>query len=198
MSFPLDNRTLAETTFVVVDLETTGWSPASGAAITEIGAVKVSGGKVIAEFQSLINPGSPIPELITNITGISDAMVMESPWIHEVVPIFLEFCGSPEETVLVAHNAPFDMSFLLAAVAAAAFDWPEFPVIDTAYLARKILTKDDVPNNKLETLAGYYGTDSQPNHRALDDSRATVDVLHGLFERLGSFGVTTLAELLDF
>ena len=198
MSFPLDNRTLAETTFVVVDLETTGWSPASGAAITEIGAVKVSGGKVIAEFQSLINPGSPIPELITNITGISDAMVMESPWIHEVVPIFLEFCGSPEETVLVAHNAPFDMSFLLAAVAAAAFDWPEFSVIDTAYLARKILTKDDVQNNKLETLAAYYGTDSQPNHRALDDSRATVDVLHGLFERLGSFGVTTLAELLDF
>lgn len=111
MSTPLDNRTLAETTFVVVDLETTGWSPASGAAITEIGAVKVCGGKVIAEFQSLINPGSPIPELITNITGISDAMVMESPWIHEVVPIFLEFCGSPDETVLVAHNAPFDMSF---------------------------------------------------------------------------------------
>jgi len=183
---------------VVVDLETTGWSPASGAAITEIGAVKVSGGKVIAEFQSLINPGSPIPELITNITGISDAMVMKSPWIHEVVPIFLEFCGSPDETVLVAHNAPFDMSFLLAAVSAAAFEWPEFPVIDTAYLARKILTKDDVPNNKLETLAAYYGTNSQPNHRALDDSRATVDVLHGLFERLGSFSVTTLAELLDF
>lgn len=198
MSFPLDNRTLAETIFVVVDLETTGWSPASGAAITEIGAVKVCGGKVIAEFQSLINPGSPIPELITNITGISDAMVMESPWIHEVVPIFLEFCGSPDETVLVAHNAPFDMSFLLAAAESAAFDWPEFPVIDTAYLARKILTKDDVQNNKLETLAAYYGTDSQPNHRALDDSRATVDVLHGLFERLGSFSVTTLAELLDF
>ncbi len=198
MSSPLDNRTLAETTFVVVDLETTGWSPASGAAITEIGAVKVSGGKVIAEFQSLINPGSPIPELITNVTGISDAMVMKSPWIHEVVPIFLEFCGSPDETVLVAHNAPFDMSFLLAAVSAAAFEWPEFPVIDTAYLARKILTKDDVPNNKLETLAAYYGTNSQPNHRALDDSRATVDVLHGLFERLGSFSVTTLAELLDF
>lgn len=198
MSTPLDNRTLAETTFVVVDLETTGWSPASGAAITEIGAVKVCGGKVIAEFQSLINPGSPIPELITNITGISDAMVMESPWIHEVVPIFLEFCGSPDETVLVAHNAPFDMSFLLAAAESAAFDWPEFPVIDTAYLARKILTKDDVQNNKLETLAAYYGTDSQPNHRALDDSRATVDVLHGLFERLGSFSVTTLAELLDF
>ena len=198
MSSPLDNRTLAETTFVVVDLETTGWSPASGAAITEIGAVKVSGGKVIAEFQSLINPGSPIPELITNITGISDAMVMKSPWIHEVVPIFLEFCGSPDETVLVAHNAPFDMSFLLAAVSAAAFEWPEFPVIDTAYLARKILTKDDVPNNKLETLAAYYGTNSQPNQRALDDSRATVDVLHGLFERLGSFSVTTLAELLDF
>ena len=198
MNFPLDNRTLAETTFVVVDLETTGWSPASGAAITEIGAVKICGGKVIAEFQSLINPGSPIPELITNITGISDAMVEESPWIHEVVPIFLEFCGSPDETVLVAHNAPFDMSFLLAAAESAAFDWPEFPVIDTAYLARKILTKDDVQNNKLETLAAYYGTDSQPNHRALDDSRATVDVLHGLFERLGSLSVTTLAELLDF
>lgn len=198
MSFTLDNRTLSETTFVVLDLETTGWSPASGAAITEIGAVKVRGGEMIAEFQCLINPGCPIPELITNVTGISDSMVSNSPEISEVVPMFLEFCGSPNETVLVAHNAPFDMSFLLAAAASAQYPWPEFAVIDTAYLARKILTKDDVPNNKLGTLANFYGTKTEPNHRALEDSRATVDVLHGLFERLGTFNVTTLAELIEF
>lgn len=198
MSFLQDFRTLSETTFVVVDLETTGWSPASGAAITEIGAVKVCGGEIIAEFQSLINPGCPIPELITKITGISDAMVVDAPGIDEVIPIFLEFAGSSTDSVLVAHNAPFDMSFLIAATASAQYEWPEFPVIDTAHLARKILTKDEVPNNKLGTLATYYGTQSQPNHRALDDSRATVDVLHGLLERLGSFKVTTLSQLLDF
>jgi DNA polymerase III epsilon subunit family exonuclease len=182
----------------VVDLETTGWSPGSGAAITEIGAVKVCGGEILAEFQSLINPGSPIPELITGITGISDEMVLNSPWINEVMPMFLEFCGSPEESVLVAHNAPFDMSFLIAAAESTHNQWPQFPIIDTAHLARKLLTKDEVPNNKLGTLAAYYGTQSQPNHRALDDSRATVDVLHGLFERLGTFSVTTLGELIEF
>ena len=197
MTSQLD-RSLAETTFIVVDLETTGWSPGSGAAITEIGAVKVCGGEILAEFQSLINPGSPIPELITGITGISDEMVLNSPWINEVMPMFLEFCGSPEESVLVAHNAPFDMSFLIAAAESTHNQWPQFPIIDTAYLARKLLTKDEVPNNKLGTLAAYYGTQSQPNHRALDDSRATVDVLRGLFERLGTFSVTTLGELIEF
>ena len=97
-------RFLRDTTFVVVDLETTGASAQSGDAITEIGAVKVRGGEIIGEFQTLINPGSPIPPFITVLTGITDAMVIEAPKIAEVFPALLEFFGSPNETVVVAHN----------------------------------------------------------------------------------------------
>ena len=191
-------RYLRETTFVVVDLETTGASAQSGDAITEIGAVKVHGGEIVGEFHTLINPGSPIPPFITVLTGITDAMVIEAPKISEVFPAFLEFCGSSEETVLVAHNAPFDMGFLRASAQRLSYPWPKYRVIDTAHIARQTLTKDEVANNKLATLASFFGTESHPSHRALDDARATVEVMHGLFERLGSFGVETLEELQCF
>ena len=102
---------LKDATFVVVDLETTGGSPDS-AEITEIGAVKIRGGVVIGEFQTLVNPGSEIPPFITVLTGITDAMVHEAPKIDEVLPSFFEFLGSASSTFLVAHNAPFDISLL--------------------------------------------------------------------------------------
>lgn len=191
-------RHLSQTTFVVVDLETTGASAQSGDAITEIGAVKVRGGAIIGEFQTLINPGSPIPPFITVLTGITDAMVFQAPKLAEVFPAFLEFCGSSDETVLVAHNAPFDMGFLRHSAQRLSYDWPKYRVIDTAHIARQTLTKDEVANNKLATLAAFFGTESLPNHRALDDARATVEVMHGLFERLGSFGIFTLEDLQSF
>ena len=191
-------RFLRDTTFVVVDLETTGASAQSGDAITEIGAVKVRGGEIIGEFQTLINPGSPIPPFITVLTGITDAMVIEAPKIAEVFPALLEFFGSPNETVVVAHNAPFDLGFLRTSAERLSYQWPKYPVIDTAHIARQTLTKDEVPNNKLSTLAHFFGTVSLPSHRALDDARATVEVMHGLFERLGSFGVQTLEDLQSF
>src|SRR3954452_16356448 len=96
---------LRETTFVVVDLETTGGSPAS-CAITEIGAVKVRGGEVIGTFQTLVNPQERIPPFIAVLTGITDAMVDTAPALRAVVPAFLEFAAN---SVLVAHNAPFDL-----------------------------------------------------------------------------------------
>lgn len=188
---------LKDATFVVVDLETTGGSPDS-AEITEIGAVKIRGGIVIGEFQTLVNPGSEIPPFITVLTGITDAMVCEAPKIDEVLPSFFEFLGSESTTFLVAHNAPFDISFLRAATIRAKRNWPRYRVLDTAKIARRVLTRDEVPNNKLATLAPYFGAEITPNHRALDDAKATVDVLHGLFERLGSFGVTTVEDLIDF
>jgi len=83
-------------TFVVVDLETTGTSPSSGAMITEIGAVKIRGGEVLGEFHTLVNPGAPIPPFITVLTGITDAMVAPAPLFAEVLPAFLEFCGSAD------------------------------------------------------------------------------------------------------
>ena len=190
-------RNLAQTTFVVIDLETSGGSPAM-AGITEIGAVKVRGGEIIGEFQTLINPGENIPAFITVLTGITNAMVIKAPSIQETFPALLEFLGSPAETVIVAHNAPFDLGFLKGAAKNNQYEWPNFPVVDTARLARQVLTKDEVPNCKLGTLAVFFDAQTSPTHRALDDARATVDVLHGIFDRLGSFGVTTLEELKSF
>jgi DNA polymerase-3 subunit epsilon len=182
------------TTFTVVDLETTGGSAGSD-AITEIGAVRVCGGEVLGEFQTLVDPGVPITPFVSVLTGITDAMVSGSPAIGSVLPAFLEFARG---SVLVAHNAPFDVGFLRAACTANELPWPGFAVVDTAILARRVLTRDEVPNCKLGTLAAFFGADTTPNHRALDDARATVDVLHALIGRLGSLGVQSLPELRAF
>lgn len=197
--YSLDEASIAlkDATFVVLDLETTGGSPDSS-EITEIGAVKVRGGEVVGEFQTLVNPGVEIPPFITVLTGITDAMVIEAPRIAEVLPSFFEFAGSPENTFLVAHNAPFDISFMRHATLREKRPWPRYRVLDTAKLARRVLTRDEVPNNKLATLAPYFGAEITPNHRALDDAKATVDVLHGLIGRLGSFAVTTVEDLIEF
>ena len=191
-------RPLRETMFVVIDLETTGGAPHLGAGITEIGAVKILRGEVIAEFQSFIDPQHPIPGYITDLTGITNEMVFQSPTISQIFPSLLEFLGSPDTTVVVAQNAPFDLSFLKFAANEHSFAWPKFPVLDTAIIARKVLSREEVPNCKLGTLATFFGTQTLPNHRALDDARATVDVFHGLLERLGTFDVSTLEELLNF
>jgi len=191
-------RPLRETTFVVIDLETTGGAPHLGAGITEIGAVKILRGEVIAEFQTFIDPQHPIPGYITDLTGITNEMVFQSPTISQVFPSLLEFLGSPDTTVVVAQNAPFDLSFLKFAANEHSFVWPKFPVLDTAIIARKVLSREEVPNCKLGTLATFFGTQTLPNHRALDDARATVDVFHGLLERLGTFEVSTLEELMNF
>jgi DNA polymerase-3 subunit epsilon len=185
---------LAGVTFVVVDLETTGGS-AKESAITEIGAVKVCGGEVLGEFATLVDAGAPIPPFITVLTGITQQMVMAAPGIGQVLPAFLEFARG---AVLVAHNAPFDMGFLKAACAAQERPWPSPAVIDTADLGRRLLTRDEVPNCKLGTLARFFRSATEPCHRALADARATVDVLHGLLERAGAFGVDTLEELTGF
>ena len=189
---------LAETTFVVLDLETSGAAPSTGAGITEIGALKVRGGAIIGQFQSFVNPGHALPEFITSLTGITDAMLYDAPEIDQILPTFFEFLGSHHETVLVAHNAPFDIGFLKAAAISTDFQWPDYIVVDTVRIARSALGRDEVRDCKLSTLAEFFGASIEPNHRALDDARATVDVLHGIFERLGSFGVSTLGELTTF
>ena len=172
-SFDDLGRHLAATTFVVLDLETTGGSPGTN-AITEIGAQKVQGGKVIGEFQTLVNPGVPIPPFITVLTGITEAMLIPAPNIDEVFPQLLEFLGSENETVIVAHNAQFDLSFLKAAASGLGYLWPKFQVLDTVKIARHTLNREEVRNFKLSTLAEFFKTETTPNHRALDDVRATV------------------------
>jgi DNA polymerase III epsilon subunit family exonuclease len=194
----LGSTALHETTFVIVDLETTGASPKKGAAITEIGAVKVKNGEYLGNFESFVNPLTPIPEYITQMTGITDLMLAKAPVIDEILPAFLEFAGSAEETIIVAHNAPFDLSFLKSAAKELDLDWPKFKTLDTVTIARQVLSKEDVPNCKLSTLAQFFGTKTEPNHRALDDAKATTEILHGLIERLGSFEVYTIDSLMAF
>jgi len=185
---------LSEVTFVVVDLETTGGAPVD-AGITEIGAVKVRGGVVIGEYQTLVNPGMHIPPFVAALTGITDAVVANAPTVRAVLPGFLEFTRN---CVLVAHNAPYDVGFLKGACAKHGYDWPEPRVVDTARLARVALHRDEVANCKLATLAAHFRTTVRPTHRAFDDARATADVLHGLFARMGDLGINTLEDLKDF
>ena len=194
----LGSTALHETTFVIVDLETTGASPKKGAAITEIGAVKVRSGQYLGNFESFVNPLTSIPEYITQMTGITDLMLAKAPVIDEILPAFLEFAGSAEQTIIVAHNAPFDLSFLKSAAKELDLDWPKFKTLDTVTIARQVLSKEDVPNCKLSTLAQFFGTKTEPNHRALDDAKATTEILHGLIERLGSFEVYTVDSLMEF
>lgn len=185
---------LAEVTFVVVDLETTGGSPTSS-AITEVGAVKVRGGEVLGEFQTLVDPGMAVPPMITVLTGITDAMLVGAPRIGEVLPSFLEFAGLGPGTVLVAHNARFDVGFLRAAADRLDLPWPAPQVLDTVALARRVVTRDEAPNHKLGTLAALFGAVTSPDHRALHDARATVDVLHALLGRIAPLGATHLEDL---
>jgi DNA polymerase-3 subunit epsilon len=187
-------RPLREVTFVVVDLETTGGS-AAACDITEIGAVKVRGGEVLGEFQTLVNPTTSIPPFIAVLTGITDAMVAGAPRIDFALPAFLEFSRG---AVLVAHNAPFDLGFLRAGCDRLGLVWPSYEHLDTARLARRVLHRDEAPNCKLSTLAQLFRSTTAPNHRALSDARATVDVLHGLIARLGNLGVHSLEELSTF
>jgi DNA polymerase III epsilon subunit family exonuclease len=192
------DRKLSETTFAVLDLETSGGSPRLGAGITEIGVVKVKGGEVLGTFQSFVDPGHALPYFITELTGITDQMLVSAPFIDEILPTLFEFLGNPDETVVVAHNSPFDLSFLKAAALTHEIDWPEYLTVDTARLARAVLDRDEVTNCKLSTLAQFFGATTSPNHRALDDATATVDVLHGLIERLGGFNVYSFEEMRNF
>ncbi|MBB2992534.1 DNA polymerase-3 subunit epsilon [Mycolicibacterium iranicum] len=191
---PQADPTLRETTFVVVDLETTGGRPSGEHhdSITEIGAVKVRGGEVLGEFATLVGPGRSIPPQIVALTGITSAMVYDAPRIESVLPSFLEFARG---AVLVAHNARFDVGFLRAAAERNHVPWPKPPVLCTVTLARRVLTRDEAPSVRLSALAQLFNATTTPTHRALDDAKATVDVLHGLIERVGNQGVHTYTEL---
>ena len=133
-----------------------------------------------------------ISPFVQVLTGITDSMVSTAP---PVSTCCLPSSSSRQGAVLVAHNAPFDIGFLKAAAHDLQLPWPRFAVVDTAVLARRVLTKDEVPNCKLSSLAGFFRAATAPNHRALQDARATVDVLHGLLDRLGNLGVQSLPEL---
>lgn len=189
-SFDDLGQPLSDVSWVVVDLETTGGS--ADDAITEIGAVRVRGGEIESEFATLVQPGRPIPALIQSLTGITNAMVADAPRLDQALLPFLEFA---RDAVLVAHNARFDVGFLRRSCDKLGVAWPNPTVIDTVAASRAILLRDEVPNHKLSTLAHHFGVTVAPNHRALTDARATVEVLHALLERVGNQGVHTLDDL---
>ena len=175
---------LADLSLVVVDVETTGWLHEQG-EITEIGAVRLTGGQLTGEFSSLVRPRGPIPAEITVLTGITDDMVGRAPQPAAALRAFLAFAT---DCVLVAHNAPFDLAFLTTACADCQIAWPPAAVLDTAVLARLLLGPDDVPDCRLGTLAGYFAAKTAPCHRALADAKATADVLAGLLEVAAGIG----------
>lgn len=179
--------------FVVLDVETTGGSP-STAALTEIAAARFVGGECRGTFQTLVDPGCAVPPLISLLTGITDAMVAGAPPASSVLPSLQEFAAG---AVVVGHNVAFDLSFLDAALAACGRrPLGHHAAVDTLALARRLL-RPDVPNCRLRTLAAVLGLDHAPTHRALDDVRATADLLHLLIERATGYGVFVLADLLE-
>ena len=195
---PKKQASLAEITFIVLDLETTGASPTNGCAITEIGAIAVRGGEVLEEFSTFVNPQVGLPEYIINLTGITDEMLTGAPLIDEAYPDFIEFIDRHKDVHLVAHNAPFDIGFLKAAASALSHDWPKYEVIDTVKLARRVIDRSEIANYKLGTLSQFFDTKALPNHRALDDVKTTVEVLHRLIERLAGFEVFDISQLKKF
>jgi DNA polymerase III epsilon subunit family exonuclease len=179
--------------FVVFDLETTG-AKAPPCRITEIGAYRVKNGKVTEEFHRLVNPEMPIPPFIQGLTGITDAMVKNAPKFREVIEDFLDFIG---DSVLVAHNAKFDMHFLNHEIGKIYEDYRiGNPSLCTVHLSRKLLP--DIENHKLKTLAAHFSVALVNHHRAGDDARATAGVFVNLLEDLQSRGISSLSAAKRF
>jgi DNA polymerase III subunit epsilon len=183
---------LSMVTFCVIDIETTGAS-ANFCAITEVAAARYEGGRCTGTFQTLINPGTVIPPEIVYLTGITQAMVLPAPRIEQVLQALLDFV---RDAVIVGHNVRFDLSFLNMALIKN--HYPAFTnrVVDTCRLARR-LVRAEVANCRLGTLSAHFGFANQPTHRALDDVRATADLLHLLLERASGFGVLGLDDLIE-
>ncbi len=165
-------------TFVCFDLETTGLS-ANNDKITEIGAVKVKNGEVVDTFSTFVDPGRPIPSKIVELTGITDSMVKGAPSQHDAVRAFLQFVDG---AVLVAHNAPFDTSFIRMACENMGETYC-YTAVDTVAIARAILP--DIKNVKLDTVASYLRLGSFNHHRAVDDAEMLTRIFIELCRRLG-------------
>jgi DNA polymerase-3 subunit alpha (Gram-positive type) len=182
------NRRLDETDYVVFDFETTG-AKTPPCRVTEIGAYRVKNGAITDEFHTLINPETPIPFFITQLTGISDRMVRHEPKFRDVAADFLDFIG---DSVLVAHNANFDMRFLNHEIGRIHENYRVAnPSLCTVQLSRKLLPH--IENHRLNTVANYFSVSLVNHHRASDDARATAHIFINLLEHLQSRGVLDLA-----
>ena len=182
------SSTINETAFMVFDLETTG-AKAPPCRVIEIGAYKVRNSRIEEEFHSLVNPEMPIPAFITALTGISDEMVSDAPLFAEVAPRFLEFIG---DSVMVAHNAGFDIGFLnheIGRIYESYRMWNSS--LCTVQLSRGLLPQ--IENHKLKTVASHFSVELINHHRAGPDAKATAEILINLLEDLGARGINDLA-----
>lgn len=180
-------KPLKELPFVILDLETTGFKPTS-AGITEVAIISIENGNE-ETFETLVNPELPIPAEITKITGITDEMVADKPKIHEIMPVIDElFKGS----IFVAHNVPFDWSFLDFAFRLHLKQSLKMPSLCTLRLARKFL---NLRSNKLAIVAEHYGISLTNAHRAMNDTVAVRDVLFQMFDTLDKDGIRTGLDL---
>ncbi len=190
---PLEHRPLDEIDFVVLDVEAIG-AKGLPARIIELGAYHLRSGKITDKFQSLIDPGVPLPRFIAALTGISDQMLKGSPQFAEIADAWLDFAG---DAVIVAHNSKFDLALLNREIGRV------FPgsrmrnaELCTVKLARRILS--DLDNHNLDALAEYFGLEIAERHRAASDAFATAEVFLHLLDRLESYGVRTLLEARSF
>lgn len=182
-----DSRNLFETDYVVLDFETTG-AKCPPCRVTEIGAYRVENGKITAKFHTLVNPETPIPIFITQLTGISDSMVKNAPKFSDIAADFLEFIG---DAVLVAHNAPFDMRFLNHEIGKI-YDGYRVanPHLCTVQLSRRLVP--NIENHKLNTVAEYFRINLESHHRAAHDAHATAKIFVNLLDQLNELGVSDL------
>ena len=185
-----ETRKLNETEFVVFDTETTGTKPPY-ARMTEIGAYRIKNGEIVDEYQTLLNPQKAIPPFIVSLTGITNEMARRAPLFAEVAPDLLEFLG---DSVLVAHNAPFDMSFLNHEIGRV---YSERKLINqhlcTVRLARKLLP--DLKNHRLHTVAEHFSIPIYNRHRAAGDALATAQIFVHFLKHLKEKGVHDMAAL---
>ena len=181
------NQSLQDT-YVVFDIETTGFSPLVN-KIIEIGAVKVVKGNITERFSTFVNPEVPIPFHIENLTGIKDDMVITAPVIAEVMPEFLAFCDG---AVMVAHNADFDMSFIKYNCDRLSIPY-DFTIADTVAMARMLLP--NLNRFKLDTVARALNISLENHHRAVDDAACTAEIFEKFVKMLADRGINTLDEL---
>lgn len=186
------SKSLLQTTFCVVDVETTGGAPPDH-KMTELAAVKVKGYKISGQFCTLLNPKRDIPYFITRLTGISEKMVSKSPIFEQILPAFLGFIGS---SVIVAHYSSFDLKFINSALVESGYEPLKNEVLCTCKLARRLLP--EVNSRSLDSLAARFAIGIPHRHRALGDASATAEILVRFLTMLDDKGIRNLGELLRF
>ena len=184
------NLTIEEASFLIVDLETTGLNP-ENSEIIEIAALRVEDGIVVDKFHTLVKPSIGfIPPFITKLTGITNALVVDKPTIEQVFPHFLKFS---ENSIIVAHNAQFDMSFLNSVSYQITGKSIQNPVLCTQNLAKRLFP--DLPSKSLVNLAYHFNIPYNKKHRALEDALVTFELFKKIVDYLYRFNINKVMDL---